>query len=162
VLDHVERRPLLVEPARKGALPLAVALAHIHLREGAGIGFTLPRRSLLARAQPQNHVPRAHRLSGLEGDVTRLSVALVEQAQHRDPFRHRRRTRGERGGVRGVGRHHLFARSRLGRDFDRVRGGGLVLRRVSAEPAAARQRERRQHERSGTEQVHQAPGVQAS
>jgi len=162
VLHDVERRTLLVEPAGKGALPLAVTLAHVHLRERAGIGLGLPRRGLLARTQPQDHIARTHRLTGFEGDVAGLPVALVEQPQHRDPLRHRRRARGQRGGVGDVGGHHFLARPGLGRDLDRVRRGGLVLRRVSAEPAATGQRQRRQHICGGTQPMHQAPGVQAS
>jgi hypothetical protein len=91
VLDDVERRPLLVEPAGKDTLPLLVRLLHVHLDEGAGIVGRLPRRGLLAGAQAHDHVADANRLTRLQLQVAAGAVSLVEEAQHRHPIGHWRR-----------------------------------------------------------------------
>ena len=64
VLDDVERRRFLVEPARKDPLELALRVAHVELDEGAGQLLHLPGRGRLAGAQPDDHVADAHRLAG--------------------------------------------------------------------------------------------------
>jgi hypothetical protein len=56
VLDDVERRRLLVEPAREAAAEVAVSVADEDLDEGAGQLLSLPRRGRLAGAQPDDDV----------------------------------------------------------------------------------------------------------
>jgi hypothetical protein len=119
VFDDVERRRLLVDPARKHPLELALRIAHVELHEGAGKLLHFPRRGGLAGAQPHDDIAGANRLAGVELDLARDAVALVEEAKHRHPLRHRRRA-GRDG------------RYRLG-DIDRlrlIRGLDVALRRA--------------------------------
>jgi hypothetical protein len=53
------------------------------------LGF--PRRRRFAIAQPHDHVADPDRLAGPEGEVAFEAIALVEQAEHRDPRGHGRR-----------------------------------------------------------------------
>jgi hypothetical protein len=78
VLDDVERRRFLVEPAREGALPLAVGPLDIELHERPGQLLELPRRRRLACAQAHDRVFDAHRLAGAHGEVADDPVALVQ------------------------------------------------------------------------------------
>jgi hypothetical protein len=113
VLDHVERRGFLVEPAGEGSAVAAFAVAHVELDEGAGQLLHLPGRGRLAGAQAHDHVAGPHRLTGSQAELAHLPVALVEQAQGGDPLRHRR----------GAGRqpgHGLW-------DVDGLHFGGEVL-----------------------------------
>jgi hypothetical protein len=91
VLDRVERRRFPVEPAGKDAAELAVRPAHIQLHEGAGQLLDFPGRGGLAGTQPDDHVADPDRLPRPQRQVALQAVALVEQAEHRDPLRHRRR-----------------------------------------------------------------------
>jgi hypothetical protein len=90
VLDDVERRRFLVEPAREDAAPALVGALHVDLDEGAGQFLFLPRRGRLARLEAHDHVFPARRLAGTERDVLDDAVALVEDAEHGDALRHRR------------------------------------------------------------------------
>jgi hypothetical protein len=90
VLDHVERRRFLVEPARKGALPLPVRPLHVELHERAGQLLAFPRRTRLARLQANDRVPHPHRLPGSQAQVANDPIALVEEAQNGDALAHRR------------------------------------------------------------------------
>jgi hypothetical protein len=89
MLDHVERRAFLVQPARKDPLPTPPRLLDVELDEGAGQLLILPRGTHVARAQAHHGIAKADRLAGLERDVAHDPVALVEQPEHRDPVRHR-------------------------------------------------------------------------
>jgi hypothetical protein len=103
MLDQVERRSLLVEPAREDSLPAPLRVADVELDEGAGQGLDLPGRRRLAGAQPNDRVADPHRLAGLERDRAGDAVALVEEAEHRHPLRHRSGSRRDRGnGLRDV------------------------------------------------------------
>jgi hypothetical protein len=88
MLDDIERRRLLVDPAGKHPLPLLVRPLHIELDEGAGQRLRLPRRRFLAGAQPHDRILDPHRLTGLQHQVADDAIALVEEAEHRDPLRH--------------------------------------------------------------------------
>jgi hypothetical protein len=50
MLDRVERRRFLVEPAGKDAAELALRIADVELQEGAGQLLDLPRRRRFAGA----------------------------------------------------------------------------------------------------------------
>jgi hypothetical protein len=93
VLDDVERRRFLVQPAREHSLPAPVGALDIQLHEGARQILVFPRRRRFARAQADDGVLDAHRLAGPQRNVAYDAVALVEQAEHRDPLRHRRDSR---------------------------------------------------------------------
>jgi hypothetical protein len=88
VLDHVERRRFLVEPARKDAAQALVAALHVDLNERAGQFLLLPRRGGFARLEANDHVLPPRRLAGVEGDVLDDPVAFVEHSQDRDPLGH--------------------------------------------------------------------------
>jgi hypothetical protein len=124
VLDHVERRRFFVDPAGKDPVELALWVTHVHLHEGARQLLHFPRRALLAGAKADDDVAGADRLAWAELEFPRDTVALVEQAKHRNPLRHRRR----------AGRH---GRHRL-RDVDRLRLGlGLAVPTAARALAAA-------------------------
>jgi hypothetical protein len=67
-----------------------VGLLHVELHERAGELLLLPRRGGLASPQANDHVLPAHRLARVKRDILDDAVALVEDAEHRDPLRHRR------------------------------------------------------------------------
>jgi hypothetical protein len=108
MLDHVERRRLLVEPTRKRAVPALVRPLHVDLNERASQLFGFPGRRRFARTQAHDHVLPADRLAGAQGDVLDDPVALVEEAEDGDALRHRRdsrlrfRRRLIRRGSRGI------------------------------------------------------------
>jgi hypothetical protein len=89
VLDRVERRRFLVEPARKDPAILTVRAAYVELDESAGQLLVLPGRGGFAGAQADDHVTDPDRLPRPQRQIALQAVALVEQAEHRDPLRHR-------------------------------------------------------------------------
>lgn len=90
MLHHVERWPLLEQPAGKNASPLFVRLFHLNLHKAAGEMFLLPWRGLLARLEPEHDLAKPRRFSGLQRNVTRHAIALVQQPKHRHALRHGR------------------------------------------------------------------------
>lgn len=100
-MDHdIAIRSLLEEPAGKDAVPLIVAaFLHVELYEGAGFAHIFPWRRRLAGTQPHNGIAHAQRFAGFHFQLTGNAVALVEQAQHGFPLRHRRA--GQFGAVAG-------------------------------------------------------------
>jgi len=95
MLDHVERRAFLVQPARKHPIPFAVGLEIVELDEGAGQPFGLPRRGRIAGAKADCDVLDPHRLAWLQGEIADDAVALVEQGDHCHAVGHR----GHAGGI---------------------------------------------------------------
>jgi hypothetical protein len=91
VLDDVQGRGFLVEPAGEATAEIAVGVAYEDLDEGAGQLLRLPRRGRLAGTQPHDHVLDPQRLARLHDEVARQAVALIEQADHCHPVFHRRR-----------------------------------------------------------------------
>jgi hypothetical protein len=151
MLDDVERRRLLVEPAREDAVEGPLGVGHVELDEGAGQLLDLPRRRRFAGAQADDDVPDPHRLAGLQRQVPLDAVALVEQADHGDALRHRRRARRFAG-------HRL--RNVHRRLLDRRLAVTLALRRALG-PAGGERRQRGQRH-GGGDPVHASSGVQAS
>ncbi len=143
-------------------MPALVGLLHIDLHEGAGILDGLPRRGLLAGAQPDDDIADPHCLAGLERHVARNAVTLVEQPEHRDTLVHRRR-RGRQ--CAAVGRRGGYGRGRLAGIIGVARGDDRVDALIIAAAAAivacgeAREQRRRRGESRGA--AH-ASGVQAS
>jgi hypothetical protein len=152
MLDDVERRRFLVQPAGEDALPALLGVAHVELDEGAGQRLDFPRRAGLAGAQPDDDVAHPHRLAGLQAEVARQAVALVEQAQHRDPLRHRRRPGGQGG-------HRLgnVDRARLARILG-VGGFAFPAGLLSAGPDQNGESD----EGAGAARAHASSGAQAS
>jgi hypothetical protein len=138
MLDDVERRRFLVDPARKDALPLVVGPLDIDLDERPGQFFLFPRRGRLASAQPDDHVLPPRRLAGAQRDVLDDAVALVEHAQHGDPFGHWRYPRTGYSARRGW----IVARRIIG--FLRTPVAG-----AEGEAAADESKKRRAHVYSG-------------
>jgi hypothetical protein len=115
VLDDVERRRLLVQPAREDPLPAPLRIAHVELDEGAGQSLDLPGRGRLAGAKADDRVADPNRLPRLQSERAGDSVALVEQTQHRDTLGHRSGPRSDRGdGLRDVDRARLADRLAVG------------------------------------------------
>jgi hypothetical protein len=90
MLDDVERRRFLEQPAREDPLPAPVGKLDVELYERARQGFALPRSGRLARAQPHHDVLDPHRLARPQRNVADDAVALVEQAQDCHPLSHGR------------------------------------------------------------------------
>ncbi|CUS45330.1 hypothetical protein MGWOODY_Smn1184 [hydrothermal vent metagenome] len=117
----------------------------------------LPRRGLLAGAQADDHIADAHRLARLERDFARRAVPLVEQPDHRDTLRHRRRTERRVGPARYVDRHHVGWRLILvQRGFRHRLGAGRI-----GLPVAPADSEQRQDRRAAQQPAHHS-GIQAS
>ena len=89
MLDDIERRRFLVDPARKNPLPALVGKADVDLDESAGQFLLLPRSRRLAGAKPDHDVLAARVLTRMQRNIANDAVALVEQAQHRHPLVHR-------------------------------------------------------------------------
>jgi hypothetical protein len=140
---------------------LALGIAHVELDEGARQLLYLPGRAGLAGAQADDDVADPHRLAGLERQIAGEAVALVEQAQNRDPLRHRSRARHLGGdGLRNVDRpglgRGLIVSLPLGRALGPAGGERGEAGEEEDRPGAGR---RRPVESSAG---HGAPGVQAS
>jgi len=88
-------------------MPAAVAVAHVDLHERPGQLLIFPGRRGFAGAQPYDHVADADRMARRQRDFTGFAAPLVEQAQYRDPLRHRR----------FVARQRLFGRARNSRSL---------------------------------------------
>jgi hypothetical protein len=145
VLDDVERRGFLVEPAREYPLHDIVRPLHVDLHERAGQLFLFPRCRHLAGAQVHHEVPPPGRLSRAHGNIANDAVALVEHAQNGDPLRHRGDARLR------AGPDH---RRRLGRSRRSIPLGRRV---IAPAPGKA---ERKQQ--GGGNRAHHYSGVQGS
>jgi hypothetical protein len=113
MLDDVERRALLVQPAREDPLPAAPRLLDVELDEGAGQFLIFPRRRRIAGAQADDRVAEADRLPRLHRDVADDAVALVEQPEHRHALGHRGHPGNRLDGPWRVDRHRAGAIGRL-------------------------------------------------
>jgi hypothetical protein len=94
VFDDIERRRILVKPARKDLAPGErlvgiLALFDKDLDKGPGLLRTLPRSGTLTSAELDEDIAHALALAALEHNVLRQVVALVEQAQRGDAVLHR-------------------------------------------------------------------------
>jgi hypothetical protein len=134
VLDDVEPRRFLVEPAREDPPEIGRSrIADVDLDEGAGQLLHFPGRGRLAGPQPHDDVAGADRLPRPQREFAHLAVALVEQPQHRDPLRHRRGAGRQPGdGLRHVDRLDFL-------------GILLVLMLGALRGAAGKGKQRREH-----------------
>jgi hypothetical protein len=103
VLNDVQRRRFLVEPAGEHAVPASVRFLHIDLDERSGELLCLPWSGRLACPEAHEQILPARRLTGVKSDRLHDAVALVEDAEHGDPLRHRRDTALPGGSRRYVG-----------------------------------------------------------
>ena len=142
---------------------MPVAAAHVELDEGAGQLVLLPWRGVFAGAQPDDRIADPHRLPRLQRHVAADAVALVEQADDRDPLRHRRAARRQRD-VAGrdrldrLGRRGLARRQVLRDDAAPVRVGP-VQRPVAEHPG---DHQRHQQDAGGEPASRHPSGVHAS
>ena len=142
MLDDVERRRFLVQPARENPAPALVGLLHVDLDERSGELLLFPWRRRLARPKADDHVLPAHRLPGVKRDRLDDTVALVEHPEDRDALRHRRDSALAIGGGSGL----------LGRR----------QRRVFAFLALAARGERERGQQRCSERAHAYSGIQGS
>jgi hypothetical protein len=132
VLDDVERRRFLVDPAREDAAPALVRALDIDLDEGSGELLLLPRRGRFARAQTHQQIFPSRRLARVERDILHDAVALVEDAEDGDALRHRSDSALARRGRRRLfgrlnGRVLLFPASPARSEGKRKQPGGAML-----------------------------------
>ncbi|KTT69671.1 hypothetical protein NS334_14265 [Sphingomonas endophytica] len=145
--------------------------AHVQLHEGAGQRFRLPRRGPFAGAQPDDRIVDPHRLSGLQRDVARDAVALVEQPDDRDALRHRGRSGVDRT-VLAVDTHLVAGQRARGRRTacdlgqrrvrDRGVGGGHGTVTEQADTRPGHSRCRHQNQPADRERSVHASGLHAS
>ena len=90
VLDDVERRRFLVEPAREDAAPASCRAAGRRAGRTRRSASPLPTARSSRRRAADDDVLPPRRLAGVKRDILDDAVALVEDAEHRDPLRHRR------------------------------------------------------------------------
>lgn len=130
MLDDVQRRAFLVQPAGKGATPFFIAAAHGELDKGAGKLLLLPWRSAFARAQADHRIADAKRLPRLHRQIAADAITFVEEADHGDPLSHRRAARVDRDDI-PLHRHDIgrgvFGRVRNLLAGDRRTGGPGVI-----------------------------------
>jgi len=95
VLDHVEARRVLEQPARKDAAPFRLrigvgALEYVDLDESPRLGRLFPWRGALASGQTDHDIADAAGFAGRHFQIAADVVALVEQAEHSHALFHRR------------------------------------------------------------------------
>jgi hypothetical protein len=157
VFDNIGGRIFLEQPARKDAAPAlglgrpwrALIDQKLHERALVGIGF--PWRGLFTGAQADNDLAEPDCLAGLQFDIARLAVALVEKTEHRHALRHRC------ANLLALGRDDLvIGRLRLARFFG---GKWLLLAATKHVASGKRKRDRGQQQQPGP---HAASGLHAS
>jgi hypothetical protein len=121
MLDQIERRRILEQPAGKHLVPgECVAgfgpLFNKHLNKGPGFGRLLPRQRTLAGCQPDHQIAQLPGLARFHHQVLRQVIALVEHADGGDAVFDRcaivafdRRACGNRGCGDRFGRGILLA-----------------------------------------------------
>jgi len=111
VFDHIQAGRILEQPAGKDPLPLEIRFgigpfAHGHLDESTRFRRIFPGRSALTTGKMDHHIAGTAGFAGLQLNVLRQIVPLVQQADRRDPFGQRRTDllafRGLRGGCRAA------------------------------------------------------------
>lgn len=112
MLNHVERRRVLEQPAGKDLAPgqLAIGIGaffHKDLDEGAGFSRAFPRQGPLAGGQPYHNIANPARFAGLQDNVLGDVVALVEQAQRGHAVLDRGAIFAFDSGSGGLGAHGL-------------------------------------------------------
>jgi len=90
MLDDVQRRRFLEQPARKDPPPLTIGTTDVRLHKCARKFLVFPGRCRLARTQADNDIAYLYRLAWPHRDVAPQAVTLVEQTEHRHTVLHRR------------------------------------------------------------------------
>jgi hypothetical protein len=121
MLDDVERRGFLEQPARKHPSPLLVTSQDDHLDKGAGQLVLFPRLGLVARAQLDDDIADANALPRFQLKIARQTIALVQKTERCDTVIH--------GGCR-LDRHNPVWCRFFGNDgLDTRIGDGILDRR---------------------------------
>jgi len=154
VLHDVAVWPFAEQPAGKVAPPFAVrAAAHVQLHESAGFLDIFPWRAGFAGLKPHDRIAHAQGFARLHRQVAGQAVALVEQADHGHPVRHRRA--GQGGGVARLDRRALYL------DRSGLVGGGHVIAATGGQRQQWRAKQDRQASPRRTAD-HDASGLHAS
>ncbi|GAA0668631.1 hypothetical protein GCM10009102_18690 [Sphingomonas insulae] len=145
---------------------MPVAAAHVELHEGAGQLVLFPWCGMFAGPQTDDRIADPHCLTRFQRHIATDTVALVEQADDRDPLRHRRAAGRQRhvagchrldgvGGGADTGcqilRDHALP--------DRV---GTVQRAVAEHPRHHQRHQRHQQHAGGKPASRHPSGVHAS
>lgn len=164
MLEHVERGRVFEHPTGKHALPtqrciFARSLIHQNLDECASFRRLFPRRRAFASGELDDDIANPLGLTGLEQQILRQIVALVQHADGRNPIRHRRPDI-RRNGLRFSGQ---LPSQFLGQ-FSFVLLGRLIrlLRTGREHPRSNDQRQKRSLRRRPEPPHPQASGAQAS
>ena len=138
MLDDVQGRRFPEQPAGKNPFPLIFArtirgaLIDQKLDKGSLLGCQFPRRGPFAGTQADDCAADPDRLAGPKFKIARQAITLVEKAERRNAFRHRRADLlGYRSDQVAVGCGKFLFLFRL--------AGGMFLDGVATEPAAATQ-----------------------
>jgi hypothetical protein len=123
---------------------LAVRALPIDLHECPSQFLRLPWRGGFTGAQANGHVLDAHRLAGPQRQVADDAVALVQEAEHRDPLGHRR----DSGLLRRCARH--------------IHGDWLIVGRFIPGPVAGRRRQGQRDREKWQGPLHAYSGFHAS
>lgn len=129
-------------------------IEHDQLDKCPGLLRIFPLRRPLAGAQAHDCTADADALARFQGYVPDQTIALVQQAEHRDPVFHCRDT--------GIGVLLSGGSTRLGDGtiVGRRRWGGFALTIASCQRQGHPRHQNRQR-RSGSEKAHVASGVHA-
>ncbi|APE27827.1 hypothetical protein BMF35_a0998 [Aurantiacibacter gangjinensis] len=95
MLDHIDAGVLLEQPAGEDAVPFGIpaciaALVHENLHECPGLYRRFPRRGALAGGKADDDIVHTPRFARRHFDVAGKVVALVDEADGRNPLRHGR------------------------------------------------------------------------
>lgn len=89
MLNDIAVRPFLEQPAREDALPLVLAMIkNNQLHECAGFWRRFPLGCSFASTKADHRATNANTLAGLQRDVPDQAIALVKEAEHRNPILH--------------------------------------------------------------------------
>jgi hypothetical protein len=119
------------------------------LNKGTFIGVIFPRRCFFTGTQSYDNFAKTNGFAGFKFNVASLSVALVQQAQHRNTFGH-----GCAKGIVGTSNNPVCGRLRFAGFF------GCQLFFVSGSARRERCQQRQQHQ--AVPANHDASGLHAS
>jgi hypothetical protein len=157
VFDDIGRRIFLEQPARENRTPAFCIrragrpFVDEQLHERALVGVSFPRRGFLAGAQADDDFAEADGFARFQLDIAGLAVALVQEAEHSNAFRHRRTD------LFSLGRYNfVIGRLGLARLFRRKFGFVAATQHV-----ASTQRRQKWQQQQAARQLHAASGLHA-
>jgi hypothetical protein len=90
MLNDIERRRFLIQPARKHLAPFVVGPTHDQLDKAARQLLAFPRLGLVTGFKADNRVADPHRLPWFHLKVARQTIAFIEKSDRRNALGHRR------------------------------------------------------------------------